>query len=245
MVPTPALAGDLGTIPEHLSGLQDASVQTLALNSDPHEIAAVRELFAGGVSSQPSPMQDLLMQGQTFQEQEAKWYQHYEKLEAKFYQRCEMKNQELCEKSAEISRITIMALYEKTEKIKLEGNFNLHGALERTAYHGRLIGKIKSPYTHGVQAGLDELAKTTVFQEFLAEEIATRHLVDKDVNRCAAVVYHEASKHKHGNTSIITIYQEDHTANECAALATFLRVQDGWPGGLEWREVKRIEQTGY
>ncbi|KAG0638415.1 GNL3L/Grn1 putative GTPase-domain-containing protein [Tuber brumale] len=234
--PTHALASNPDTIPEHLSGPQD--VQALALNpsGNPREIATLPGLQAGRVLSQPSPMLDLSMSGQVFRELEDKWYQRYENIAAKLYQ-------EIKEKSVEISRLTGLALGWETEKIKLEESFNLRGALERIAYHGRLLGEIKSHYAQGVQAGLDELAKTAKFKNLLAQEIAARHLVKKDVDRCVAVVYHEASKYAHGNSRMITIYEEDHTPNERAALATFLGVQSGWLDGLKWKEIKRTEQT--
>ncbi|KAG0132959.1 hypothetical protein HOY82DRAFT_557116 [Tuber indicum] len=181
----------------------------------------------------PSRLGSINLSGEMFQELEAKWHQRYE-----------MKAYEVLEQKLEISRLTTLALGWETEKIKLAENFNLRGALERIAYHGRLIQKIKSHYTLGVQAALDELAKTADFENLLAKEIVTRHLVKKDVRHCIAVVYHEASKHAHGNSSMITIYEEDHTVNERAALATFLGVQAGWPDGLKWREVKRTQQIG-
>ncbi|KAG0127370.1 hypothetical protein HOY82DRAFT_625525 [Tuber indicum] len=203
MVPTQVLAGDPGTVAEHPSSLED--FQTMALNPNPHGIPAIQELAGGEpeVLSQPPPMLQHVVSIQLFRELEEKWYNRYQKLaresEAKFIQHFEMKNKEIKDKAVEISKLMDMVLSERTEKIKLEGNFNLRGALERIAYHGRLIGKIQSHYKQGVQAGLDQLAKTQEFRKILAEEIADRHLVEKDVEHCIPIVYHEASRHAHEN----------------------------------------------
>ncbi|KAG0137472.1 hypothetical protein HOY82DRAFT_649156 [Tuber indicum] len=214
-----------------------------AMDEDDADVGTGGLVTAGTSSSSMALMPDISMSRQTFRQLESTWYRRYEDLEAKFHQRYKKVYQEIKEQSVEISRLAGLALGLETKRIKLEENFNLRGALERIAFHGRLIGKIKSHSTESVQAALDELAKTAKFKKLLAQEIAARRLVKKDVDRCVAVVYHEASKHAHGNCRMITIYQEDHTTNECAALATFLGVQGEWPDGLKWKEVKKKEQT--
>jgi len=65
------------------------------------------------------------------------------------------------------------------------------------------------------------LAKTYAFKKILDEEIKDRGLVPEDVRKCAGQVYHEESKHAHGNTGMITVYWEDHVRNEVAALVAF------------------------
>ncbi|KAG0632564.1 hypothetical protein HOY80DRAFT_1067778 [Tuber brumale] len=112
---------------------------------------------------------------------------------------------------------------------------------QRIAYHGRLLKEIKCPHQLGIQAALDELAKTERFQTRLAAEVATRHLIKKDVARSIAGLYHQVSRLAHGNSGMITIFEEDHTPNERAALATFLGVQGEWKDCLRWKEVKRGE----
>lgn len=139
--------------------------QTSALNPVMNEIGTLLDVPAGeGASpsaslSPPIPMQYVGPGSQEFQQMEAEWYQRYtdhaEKVEAKHYlrfqkcqseclQRCEKKNRELQEKSAEIASlivesspqvfllyltgIQVTLLYEKTERMKLERRFNLRGA---------------------------------------------------------------------------------------------------------------------
>ncbi|KAG0128084.1 hypothetical protein HOY82DRAFT_541553 [Tuber indicum] len=164
---------------------------------------------------------------QTFQEQEEKWHQRYEdivvKLDAEFAQRSEKMEAKFAKRVEKINR-----------KIKEQALEN-----ERIVIHARLINKIESHFTEGVQTGLDELARTAEFQELLAKEIKAGHVAKEDVDRCIAVVYRESPECEQGNSSLITIHEEDYTANERAALATFLGVQGGWAHGLKWREAKR------
>jgi len=57
---------------------------------------------------------------------------------------------------------------------------------------------------------------------------------------CIPVVYGRGSKGERDNQSIITLICKDHTASERAVLATFLRLQSGWPGGLAWKEDRTV-----
>jgi len=79
---------------------------------------------------------------------------------------------------------------------------------------------------------LDALANTPEFIQILQEEVTAFHLVSKDVIQCIPSTYEEASKRTFGNDSIITIYKGDHTMKQRAVLATFLRIQSGWPHEL-------------
>ena len=99
--------------------------------------------------------------------------------------------------------------------------------------------KITTDSEYEVQAGLDELAKTPEFIQILQEEVTASCLQLKAVTACIPSIYYEASKRALYNDFIITIYEEDHTAEQRAVLAAFLRMQRGWPLGLQWREVRR------
>jgi len=110
-------------------------------------------------------------------------------------------------------------------------------------YEAKLIKKIGTDCPPGVQAGLSALAKTEAFTEVLQKEVAVRNLVLEDVSPSIDFVYRKALRHASGNDSVITLYEVDYTANECAALAAFLTVQSKWPYGLEWKEEKRRWQT--
>ncbi|RPA97049.1 hypothetical protein L873DRAFT_1791224 [Choiromyces venosus 120613-1] len=121
----------------------------------------------------------------------------------------------------------VMVLHEKTENMKLGGTFNLRGALaaERMVYQAKVIKKIDPNCQPGIQDGLNEIAKTQEFIAVLEQEVVARRLVLKDVTRCIALAYDQASKHAQGNDSIITLREQHHTANQLAVLAAFLRVQ--------------------
>ena len=40
----------------------------------------------------------------------------------------------------------------------------------------------------------------------------------EDVNACARTLYHELSKHAHGNTAELEVIESEHTTTEAAAL---------------------------
>jgi len=103
-----------------------------------------------------------------------------------------------------------------------------------------MIKKIATDGPPGVQAGLDALAQTPEFTQVLQEEVTARNLVLEDVTPCISSIYYHASKRAPGNDPIITIYTEDHSMEQRAVLAAFLRIQRRWPHGLGWREAKRI-----
>jgi len=132
--PDPCAPPFISDLPEMRTGCEvpkDMSVShdtpTLTLKTNPHEIAAIPDLSAGGVSSQPdsvqnypSPQQFQLQQ--LLQQQEAKWFQRYrgemdsfaayvlsetKKLEAKWYDRLEKKSEEIHKRSAENGRLIV------------------------------------------------------------------------------------------------------------------------------------------
>jgi len=57
--------------------------------------------------------------------------------------------------------------------------------------------------------------------------------------------YYEASKHALSNDFIITIYKEEHTMEERAVLATFLRMQREWPHRLRWKEGRKGREINH
>lgn len=89
----------------------------------------------------------------------------------------------------------------------------------------------------GVQRQLDALAATREFGAVYAYEIAARKLARQDVERCRRNIYHELSKHAHGNEGTILIRRMDFTPNEVAAVVSYYKLQDGWGDALAWLEV--------
>jgi hypothetical protein len=108
--------------------------------------------------------------------------------------------------------------------------------VERIAYKASLDRTIT--VKGGVQNKLDALAALPAFQIIMNKEVAIKQLVAKDVERCVKCLYHEVSKHAHGNTGDITIREADYNPNEYVALITFLKLQDLWSHPLTWKEEK-------
>lgn len=94
----------------------------------------------------------------------------------------------------------------------------------------------------GVQRQLDALATTHDFGSIYRREIAARKLTMKDVERDRRNIYHELSKHAHGNERTILIRRMDFTPNEVAAVVSYYKMQDAWADALARREVE-MEMT--
>ncbi|KAG0632637.1 hypothetical protein HOY80DRAFT_1035106 [Tuber brumale] len=128
-------------------------------------------------------------------------------------------------------------LLEKTERMKLEQNFNIRGALERIVFQARLEEKICSK--HGTQKGLNELSQKREIIDILEKVVEERCLVPKYVKDCFPHLYYTASRDAHGNDSIIAIRAADFAPNDRAALVVFLRLQSTWSHPLDWKEVPK------
>jgi len=106
-----------------------------------------------------------------------------------------------------------------------------------------LIKKIRSEPRSGIQVAIDELAKTPAFVTALQKEVAAHQLALEAVTACIGCIYNTVSKHAKGNDLVITLYEDRYTREECAVLATFLKVQSGWPYGFKWERVRGRMQT--
>ena len=84
----------------------------------------------------------------------------------------------------------------------------------------------------GAQKNLDALATLKAFKDIMAKEVARRTLFQRDVERCIKALYHELSKHAHGNDGEIKIRESDYTPSKCAALVSFFKLQDKWSNKL-------------
>ncbi|KAG0640162.1 hypothetical protein HOY80DRAFT_1070710 [Tuber brumale] len=159
------------------------------------------EVLSGGASTSDAEYQRQLSN------LEATWYK-------RFVQQGEEKDKQL--KESEL-------LLEETERMKLEQNFNIRGALERIVFQARLQGRINSE--KGTQKGLNELAHTKDFTDILKKVVQERCHVHQDVKSCFRDLYHLVSKHAHGNDGMIDIRGADYTENERAALVVFLMLK--------------------
>ncbi|CUS07025.1 unnamed protein product [Tuber aestivum] len=127
-----------------------------------------------------------------------------------------------------------------TEKLALQQNFNIRGALERIVLQARLKKIIWRP--NGVQTGLDELAETPEFDKELDRVVGARKLVRGDVVHCVRHLYHEVSKHALRNDGFIILANAHHfDKNYRAAMVAFLRMQDKWVSPLDWVETRPPE----
>ncbi|KAG0637013.1 hypothetical protein HOY80DRAFT_1024067 [Tuber brumale] len=148
---------------------------------------------------------------------------------------------EMINNAAENSRLQAEILKEVDEKLRLAGNFNIRGALERIVYqakkgHTNLKQGRMIPNSGGVQKGLNTLAETEEFEAILKSLADERRLVPALIRDRAKRLYDEVSKHAHGNDKMITVRAKDFTTEECAALVTYLSMQKQWPAPLDWRE---------
>ena len=100
-------------------------------------------------------------------------------------------------------------------------------------------------YGSGCQAILSELAESEAFRDIVKDESENRSLDESKILSSVGAVYHESSKHGHGNTGLITLYHQHHSSFEVALLAAFLRLQEGWDieRKLEWREIVALDCT--
>ncbi|PUU75642.1 hypothetical protein B9Z19DRAFT_1089895 [Tuber borchii] len=135
------------------------------------------------------------------------------------------------------------ALEERTVKMKLEGNYNLRGALELIVYLAKLEKKV--PPTVGVQEGLDKLAQSNEFTAILHKEVQARKLSVTDVMASISHLYDEVCNRTNGDDDtidyLIIVRTTKFNDNERAALAIFLKVQDNWQNRLEWMEGEIME----
>ncbi|CUS15411.1 unnamed protein product [Tuber aestivum] len=191
------------------------------------------------------------------QQMEAVWYQRYtdqvdkfqaqrflrfKEVESEWFQRYQSTAREASDQSVKIANLIVTILHEKAESMRLENKFNLRGALELIVYHARLIKKIDRNSVHGIQHGIDELARTPALVAALQDQASACQLALPDVTKRIGWIYDTVSKHDNGNEYVPTLWEDDYTREECAVLVAFLEVQRGWTGGFMWRKVKRMKQ---
>ena len=81
---------------------------------------------------------------------------------------------------------------------------------------------------YNVSKRLKQFSKPKILQHLIdhdpeyqkcLESVSNRYQLRKaDVNACTRVLYHELSKHAHGNTSSLCVKDTEHTVTEVAAL---------------------------
>ena len=91
------------------------------------------------------------------------------------------------------------------------------------------------PREGGTHRKLTALARLPEFKDIAERVSKERGIHMEDLIACTDYIYHEHSKHAHGNDSIITIRAKNYTPGEVAALVTYLRLQEKWPYALIWR----------
>ncbi|KAG0642993.1 hypothetical protein HOY80DRAFT_1134114 [Tuber brumale] len=142
----------------------------------------------------------------------------------------ETKREQIQQRSEKLKCKLLLA---ETERMKLEQNFNVRGALERIVFQARLKEKIEPE--GGTQKGLNELAKGEDLVKVLETVVQKRRVVRKDVEACFPHLYHRVSVHAHGNNGTIVIRAADFPPNERAALVVLLELQNQWSFPLDWK----------
>ena len=123
------------------------------------------------------------------------------------------------------------------DKLRIEHNFNVRSGLgmliqpfhmtvcltslpvERFVYQAELENQFeKGKKKVGVQENLDILAKGSDFNNILKNEVDKHKLVYADAKRRVNKIYHEVSKHAHGNTEPILLGRRYFTAFELVVL---------------------------
>ena len=92
--------------------------------------------------------------------------------------------------------------------------------------------------------GVCRLNEEPEFIKVLHEEVQARGLVLKDVKACAWNIYSRLLAPWCDRDEAIVISEMDFTAEEYAALITFMKVQRKWGYGLSWEEVSGKDCEG-
>ncbi|PUU80426.1 hypothetical protein B9Z19DRAFT_1123604 [Tuber borchii] len=133
------------------------------------------------------------------------------------------------------------ALEERTERLKSDNMYNVHGVLDRIVYAAKLQ-KMVPPYAK-MQEGLDWLALEREFTTVLNKEVQRRQLCFKDVMACVHRLHSEMCDRFRGAGnvdnygSVIFVRDDKFSDNERAALVSFLKVQSSWENPVNWEEV--------
>ncbi|KAH9160835.1 hypothetical protein EDB89DRAFT_698726 [Lactarius sanguifluus] len=99
--------------------------------------------------------------------------------------------------------------------LRLRNNFNLRGALEFSLDEYKQMHKFQES---GRTSLLQHLLKDTAYNSCLTKVTERYQLRKEDINACACNLYHELSKHAHGNTAELVVVESEHTVTEVAAL---------------------------
>ncbi|PUU72153.1 hypothetical protein B9Z19DRAFT_1069985 [Tuber borchii] len=150
-----------------------------------------------------------------------------------FEEQKEQYRAKLSEETAYNRYLLGVALEEKTERMKLEENYSLCGALERMVCLAEWQKKI--PPTGETQQGLDKLAQMAEFTMILDKEVQARQLDVKDVIAAASHLYQDVSRSPH-QKGVIIVMASEYPDNTRAALVIFLKLQSNWPRPLDWWE---------
>ncbi|KAJ1548469.1 hypothetical protein HK096_001867 [Nowakowskiella sp. JEL0078] len=116
----------------------------------------------------------------------------------------------------------------QTDLLRLKNNFNLRGALEFSlleyfrslSVNLQLLASGKEVYKGCEKIIVENLMNEEEFREILKEQAQKRSLRVNDVDACVKALYHELSKHAHGNIAKLVVSQKEHTPTEVAAIVS-------------------------
>ncbi|PUU72404.1 hypothetical protein B9Z19DRAFT_1197583 [Tuber borchii] len=150
--------------------------------------------------------------------------------------------QDLQRKSAEIQTLTAALMREKAKRVREERHVELYKAIEDIVWvaKGRIDDKglrVVSLWNNH-ELGLYELSRHPEFTKVLREEVEARGLVLEDVDTCVREIYWDLlpSPPSYDRDETIVIRDVDFTAEQRAALVTFMKVLDKWEFPWSWRE---------
>ena len=92
--------------------------------------------------------------------------------------------------------------------------------------------------------GVCQLVQEPEFTKVLHDEVQDRGLVLEDVADCAWDIYSDLLAPWCDRDEAIVISKMDFTAEEYAALITFMKVQSKWDYALSWEEVSGKDCEG-
>ncbi|PUU84084.1 hypothetical protein B9Z19DRAFT_1060494 [Tuber borchii] len=158
------------------------------------------------------------------------WLKHSQEQE----QELQRKSAEIQRKSTEIQNLKSTLMREKAERGRVERLIRIHGAIEKIITHAKLENLAEWVANHEVAT--IQLTSNPQFTKVLHEEVQARRLVLEDVATCVHEIYFRLLSPWRCRDKTVVISETDFTAEEYAALITFMKVQSKWQYPLSWRE---------
>ncbi|PUU84085.1 hypothetical protein B9Z19DRAFT_1164200 [Tuber borchii] len=142
--------------------------------------------------------------------------------------------QELQRKSAEIQNLKSALVREKAERVRVERHVEIRDAIEEIILNAKSERLASWGEIHEI--AIAQLTQQREFTKVLHKEVKARGLVLKDVEICVQEIYDRLLHPWRLGDKTLVISDKHFTAEEYAALITFMKVQSKWQRPLSWRE---------